>query len=202
MKFQALSLTMIVCAALATAFVASAAQANSDFLGKQQVKIDGTKSDVILTRALGDLRSVFQNYRPALDSTTTVISPVQVSGSSTHPFMQVTMKKCVLLFCETVEMKADITAREVSGKCDKNIALSADITKSSEILSNLYDSLDFTICYTRSQDGSGTLDYSGSAHRASGYQGGVVQSEVYGLMKLQVAPIGAAIKKMMKSLQD
>jgi len=202
-KTQTLSRSLVFCAALATAFLSSAAGgADADFLGKQQIKIDSKNSEVVLGRVLGDIRQVFENYQPAVDSSTTVTSPVQVSGSSTHPFMQVTMKKCVFLFCETVEMKADITAREVSGKCDKNIVLKADISRSSDILSNLYDSLDFTICYSRAQDGTGVLDYAGSAHRAPSYQGGIVQGEVYGLMKLQVAPIGVAIKKALKTLQQ
>lgn len=202
MKFNLSTRPLIACATLATVVMSSiAGAAASDFLGKQQVKMNSSHSEAIFNKALGDLRSVFQNYSPAVDSSTRIVSPLQVSGSSTRPYIEVTMEKCVLLFCKTVELKASVDAQEVSGKCAKNIALTADLARSSEILSSLYSSLDFTLCYNRNQDGTGTIEFSGSARRARSYRGGVVQGEVYNLMKLQVAPISAAIKKTMKTLE-
>jgi hypothetical protein len=168
---------------------------SADMLGRQRLKITSTQSELVINKMMGDIRVIFQNFQPAVDSSTKIVSPLTVTGSSTHPFMEVGMEKCVFLFCETVDMRADITIREVPGKCTKNLLLSADISKSSELLANVYDSLDFNICFMKAQDGTGTLDFVGSAHQASTYSAGVVQGMVYNLMKLQVAPIASAINK-------
>ncbi len=196
MRFRSLGVAVFF--TIFSGSIAAAAPAGSDELGKLQINITSKNSDIVIDKTLGDVRAVFQNYQPAVDGSTKIKSPVQVSGSSTRPFMEVTMEKCVLFICQTVNMKADISVKDVSGKCTKNFILRADLTRSSEILANVYDSLDVAVCYQRSTDGQGTLIFMGSAHHAPGYSGGPVQNEIYQLLKLQIDPIGAATKKVLK----
>jgi hypothetical protein len=195
---QMFYLSAAVLSGLLTGFSAAAGPASSDALGKLQIKISHNNSEIVLNKTLSDVRAVFQNYHPALDSSTKIKSPVRVSGSSTRPFVEVTMEKCVVIVCQTVDMKADITVKDTDGKCTKNFILRADLTRSSEILTNVYDSLDVVGCYQRSADGQGILTFGGSAHHAPKYSGGPIQNEIYQLLKLQLDPIASATKKVLK----
>ena len=205
MKFaKFLDLNVVMTLALTLALIllqvplARAIPATSDSIGKLQIKITSNNSEVVLNKTLGDIRAIFQRYQPALDSQTKIKSPTKVSGSSTRPFFEVTLEKCVLILCQTVDMRADISVKDSEGKCTKNLVLRADLTRSSEILSNVYDSLDVGVCYQRSADGQGTLTLTGSAHHAPKYSGGPIQSEIYQLLKLQLNPIANATKKVLQ----
>lgn len=180
--------------------------ASAEPIGKLEIPIKNSKSEILVERMVGDVRAIFRNYRPGVDSTTTLLTAPQISGSSTHPFMNASMRKCVTVFvvqqCESVELKADITVSEESGKCTKNFLLKADISKSSEMLSNHYGELNFHICFKKAADGTGVVRVVGEAEPATQQRGVVlpVKGIVFDVLKLQLDPIGVAIQKTLKAL--
>jgi hypothetical protein len=190
MKFLFLLLPALVCLP---------AFAGSDSLAQASVKIDNTRSGDVLNRLISNPKAVFEHFQPALDSGSTIVRPVQVTGSATHPNMQVSIKKCVAFVCETVDLDADISIRE--GKqagCDRAFQLVTDLTRSSDLVSSTYDRLDTSICYKASADGRGTLTMNASANQASSYSKGFFQAQMFNMLKLQVAPIVSAVDAVVK----
>lgn len=196
MKISHLRSIGLLSALVTTAFLVQTTFAfgASDSLGKQRVKIETTQSEAALQKTIGNLRGVFQNFRPGVDSATRVLSGPSVSGSSTHPYLKVSMERCVLLMCKTVDLDADITLQETKGTCKKNLLIQADLSRSSDTLSSVYDRLDFAICYNSAQDGRGAIEFTAAAHRAPSFDAGIVQAEVLTVIQLQVAPIARALQ--------
>ena len=184
-------------------FTASPVFAASDFLAEAIVKIDSLRSGEVLNRVVADPKAVFEFYQPALDSGSTIVRPVQVTGPADHPVMQVSIRKCVGFICKTVDLDADVTLREGrSGGCDRSFLMVAGLARSSDIVRNVYDRLDIQICFKASADGRGVLDLSASANQAPQYSQGIVQSEMFKMLKLQVAPIVNAIDQVLRAKES
>lgn len=192
-KWLACAMAVVVVAA-----VTIDAKAASDEIGMIEIPMSAQSPEIVLNKMVGDVRAIFKNYKPA---GVTVKKEVEVTGSSTHPFMTVTMEKCVFLACQTVEMKADLTVVQETGKCAKNYLLKADISKSSETLSDQYGALNFKICFNKSSDGKYALVIKGLAEHGPGH-GGAFQPVVYEVLQAQLDPIGTAIKKSLKAITD
>jgi hypothetical protein len=184
---------------LLPALVSLPAFADSDFLAQASVKIESTHSGEVLNRLAANPKAVFEHFQPALDSGSTIVRPVQVTGSATHPNMQVSIKKCVAFVCQTVDLDANISMRE--GKqagCDRAFQLVADLSRSSDVVRNTYDRLDTSICYKASADGRGTLNMSAGANQAAGYSKGFIQGQIFKMLKMQVSPIVSAVEAVVK----
>jgi hypothetical protein len=186
---------------LAFALVTSlAAHAASTPLATTQVSIPGPHGDAVLQATVADMKSVFQRFQPGLDSSSQIVKPLRVSGTADHPVVQVSIRKCVLVACETVDLEGDATLREVNGPCARNYQLTVDLSRSSRLLSGTYDRLDVTACYrTGGNADSGTLLLEASAHQAAGYSAGLFQRQVLGMLQLQVAPITTALDQVVKA---
>src|SRR5258708_361767 len=90
----------------------SSAFAGSDFLAEQTVLIQSTNSNEVLSRTAGDPKAIFERYQPALDSSSKIVRPVQVSGPANKPVMDVSIQKCMSFVCQTMDLDAVITIRE------------------------------------------------------------------------------------------
>jgi hypothetical protein len=179
--------------------------AQADKLGSLEISINSVKSEILLERMVNEVRTVFHNYKPGVDATTRIVSMPKVTGSSTHPFVNASMEKCVRVLvvdqCQTVDLNADVTVTSEKGQCAKNLLLKADISKSSSLLSDQYSELRFHICFNRSGNGKGSLRIVGDAVIAPP-RGGIVlpvKDIVLDVLKLQLDPIGEAIKKTLKT---
>jgi len=174
-------------------------------LGVVEIPINSVKSETLLDRMVSEVRTVFRNYKPGVDATTKIVAVPKVTGSSTHPFVNASLEKCVRILivdqCQTVDLIADITVASETGKCTKNFVLKADISKSSSLLSDQFSELRFHICYNKTTAGKGSLHIIGNAVVAPS-RGGVVlpvKDIVLDVLKLQLDPIGEAIKKTLKT---
>lgn len=181
------------------AVVSSNAFAASDPLTRTALRVPGPQGEVVLERTVSDLRAIFEKFVPGLDSSSTITKPLSVTGPADRPVVKVSIRKCVVLVCETVDLDAEATIREVSGPCAKNYLLQADLSRSSASLADIYDRLDVAGCYKPSDDGSGTLSLDASAHQAPRYSQGFVQGEIVKMLELQVGPITKAIQDTMKA---
>ncbi|MFN7727980.1 MAG: hypothetical protein ACK5P7_02365 [Bdellovibrio sp.] len=179
-------------------FSSQKAMAASDALAQQSIKIVAKDVDVVLEKTIGNVKSIFNRYKVALDSSTKILSPLQVGGTQTNPTIKVTMEKCVMFICQTVSLDAEITVRTVSGRCEKNYAMAVDLSRSSKTLTDIYDQLNVNICFNKNSTG-GQADLIASAQQAANYSSGIVQREIFKLLQLQVKPIITALNETLRS---
>lgn len=191
MKF---SLCLGLLAALAPIHSALAGFGGSDLLAKRSFEFRASSPDTVLEKTVSDLRAVFRLYKPAFDSSTKVIRPLTVGGSTSHPTINLVAKKCVLFICKEVELDATISLREVSGSCRRNYVLSADLTRSSDMLSDNYESLSVNICYQASGQ-KATSQVVAYADRAPKYSDGAVSKEIIKMLTMQIEPMTEALRK-------
>lgn len=168
--------------------------ASSDPLAKESFFFTASDPGLVLEKTAGNLKAVFKRYQPALDSSTTIVSPLKVGGSDSRPTINVVLKKCVLFVCETVELDASISMRDVAGKCQRQFVMDADLRRSSKAMSDNYQALKVDICY-RSSGQKGQIDIDAFAIRAPSYSEGVVTDEILKMLGLQVKPMSEALRK-------
>jgi hypothetical protein len=178
---------------------AFALDSGSDLLMKTTIQIASTNSDDVLNRTTADLRGVFQRYQPAVDSGSKIVKPLRVSGSASRPILQMSVEKCVLFVCETVDMDAEVVLKESGGPCKRNFTLVGDLSKSSDRLKDTYDSLNVAICYNTDATGAGKLDLVASAHQAPNYDTGIIQQQIFNLLQLQIKPMTKALNDALKA---
>lgn len=176
-----------------------AALADSTFLAEKVIPLNSTRANDVLDKTAADIRMVFQKFELALDSSTKIVVPKKVTGSATRPVMTVTAKKCVLFVCETIELDAESDIREVSGRCDRNFILTANLSRSSKQLREIYDRLEVAVCFKAGADGKNTLKLTGQAHHAAQYNEGLIQNELFKMLQLQVAPLSKALQETLKA---
>ena len=170
----------------------ASARAQSDFLAHQTIQIPGNQPEASLQHVEDNLRSVFERYQPAVDYSLTLVNPVQVGGTLTEPTMKLTLEKCVLIVCKDVNLDAEMSLSQVSGPCDRNLLLVAELGRSSEILTNVYDRFEVQICLKKTQ---GLLDLTASAHQALSYSTGIVQGQILKVLQMQIGPILTAVQQ-------
>jgi hypothetical protein len=150
----------------------------------------------VLDATAGHLNEIFEAYVPALDASSQIVSPKLVSGPAAAPRLQLGIQACVFIICRTIDLDATITIQSVSGACETNLLLTADLTRSTDILSDSYDRLNVSICLNpQARDSQYDLSVSASAHKASSYNSGIYSSNDLRFLKLQTSPILEALNQ-------
>lgn len=175
------------------------AHAESTFLAQKTIGMESTRSSEVLDRALADMRMVFQKFQLSLDSSSSIVVPKKVTGSASRPVMTVTIKKCILFICETLDLDAEVEAREVRGNCDRNFLITANLSRSNPKVRDVYDSLDVSLCYKTAAGGKGSLLLVGSAHHSQSYDQGFLQKEIFKMLQMQVEPLVKAVQVTLKA---
>jgi hypothetical protein len=171
-------------------------EAIDDFLASEQVVFQSRSGLQVLDATAAHLNEIFEAYVPALDSSSQIVSPKLVSGPADAPRLQLGIQACVFIICRTVDLDATITIQSVSGSCETNLLLTADLTRSTDILSNSYDRLNVNICLNPQTGGSQyDLSVSASAHKALSYNSGIYSSNDLRFLKLQTNPILHALNQ-------
>lgn len=195
--------TAVVLATIAIGMLLSTqALADSDALASETVSFASADGAHVLDMTAANLHRVFEIFQPAVDSSSTITSPKVVSGSSSQPRVQVSIRACVFVICKTVDLDTDISIGNVAGSSMKNLLLKADLRRSTDLLSNNFDSLDVQIWLNPAANasrGSGssrfTLKVVATAHHASGYSAGPVSSTALKMLKLQATPMIQALNQ-------
>lgn len=181
-------------------FLVSVAQANThDALAKKSLTYQAADPSRVLTLTADNPKALFERYRPKLDSSSKITSPLQIGGTRDNPVIKVSIRKCVTFICQTVDLDAEVALSPISGSCDKNYFLQADLRRSSDTLSDVYDRLDVTICFKNTKSGEGQLQLVAQARRAPSYSGGVVQKQIMDFLQLQIDPIVSALAETLRT---
>ncbi len=162
--------------------------AGSDFINQTRLTITGANPAQTLEWTAEDLQAVFYKYKPALDSGTRIVRPLVIGGTRREPTLSITLEKCVLFVCQTVDLNADVSITPSQGSCSRNMVMKVDLNRSSQILTDVYESIDVTACLNGK-----TLDLRAEARHASKYSTGPVQQETFKMLKMQIDPIVKAL---------
>jgi hypothetical protein len=184
---------------------AAASAADSDFLAQEKIAISSPKSEDLVKEAVADVAGIFENFQPALDDGSTLVSPVKVTGPKASPTVQLTVRKCVMgLVCQNVDLVGEVTVKPTHGSCTHNFGLHIDMSRSSDILAATYDALNADLCYQKDGSGNGSLTFSASAHHGPRYgldaTTELTQEQILDFLKMQVAPITRAIQTTIQQL--
>ncbi|MBX3018462.1 MAG: hypothetical protein KF767_11265 [Bdellovibrionaceae bacterium] len=152
----------------------------------------------VLNATVAKLKSVFQRYRPVVDSGTTITKPLVVSGSESNPRLQMSAKKCVLFICETVDLDASVTIREVNGNCTRNFILTADLGRSTQKLVDNFRALKVNIC-AQIADASADLRIDAFAERGARYESGTITNEIFKILSAQIPAMTTALTESLKA---
>lgn len=162
--------------------------ATDDFLDRRELSIKSERYGDVIALTAENLKDVFDNFKIAVGSGFTLVKPLVVSGTQAMPNLQATVRKCFAFVCRNVELDTDVTVSEVNGECAENYLLKADLQKSGELLTDVYDNFYTTICAQPTSDGA-KVTLTTYATRSPNYSGGVIASTIQDFLRLQITPI-------------
>lgn len=179
-------------------FVSSFAQAqNSDILLQKNLKLKTANIDTVLKKTEGHLKAIAENFNVRLDGNSKITRAKEVIGTLSQPVYKISIKKCVFLFCQTIDLDAEFSLKAVTGQCNYNYVLQVDLRRSSPMLTDLYSFITTGICIQKTASGA-AASLRVDLLRASSYNTGIVQKQAFGLISLQGESILEAFKAVMK----
>ena len=193
---------VVTLAVLAFGSVARVRAANDTYdpVGNTSIPVPGPDGQKLLESKLTNFKDVIKNFKLAVDSDTEILSPVQYGGTVDQPTLKATVEKCVFIVCETADLDIEFFAAKVSGACDLNLLITADLTRSSALISDLYSKLTMEACFQKNTQG-GALSLLGKAIKAANYSDGTTQEQVLDMLKLQFPAMIKAIHQSLSAPQ-
>lgn len=180
----------------------SFANAGADLLVRKTITFRSEDPTKAFLTSMENLREIFDLFQPGLDSSITLVKGPTITGTSSLPHLRMTLQKCVLIVCESVELSADISFRLVDGQCQHNLEVVADLRGSGKTLTNVYNRLTVPLCFTETSDNNslkmGTIKAEAWAHKSPTYSKGMIQEIIMGVVQKQVDPILKATMKVIK----
>ena len=155
------------------------------------------KIENVIAKTENNIKLFVENFDVKLDSGSKITSPKQISGTLLQPVLKISIKKCVFLFCQNIDLDAEFTLIRTQGSCTYNYQLKADIQRSSALLSDLYLAINSDICIQKTADGA-QAQMQVSLERAPHYNEGVVQKIAFGFIKLQADGLVESFSRVMK----
>lgn len=174
------------------------ASAATDFLAQTKVSYSAQSTDQVFDTTLSKLRSLFEKFMVILDADTKIIRPLQVGGTQSNPTLKATVEKCKLFICQEVTLDAEVSVRQASGNCKKNILMTVDMRRSSDNLSEIYDQILITACYQNKNNTQAEVNFTAVAHQGPNYSQGLIQGEAIKFLRAQVPSIVNALQKSLK----
>lgn len=181
MKIKLLTLSVLLS-------ISTLAFATDDLLDRRELPLKSERFGDVIALTAQNLKDVLDGYQIALGPGFSIVKPLVVSGTQAAPNIQATVRKCFAFVCRNVEVDADLTITKVDGECDENYYLKADLHKSGELLTDVYDHFYTQICARRSSEGA-TISLTSYASRADTYNGGLIASTIQEFLELQITPI-------------
>ncbi len=155
----------------------------------------------VLQKTEADIKAFAENFTVRLDKKSKVVSEQVVSGSVLEPVLNVSIKKCVFIFCQTIDLDAAFKLNVMDGQpganCARNYLLIVDFQRSSSMLADLYQSMNTTICIDKTAAGYEASLQIALVH-AQSYSSGIVQKNAFDLISLQPAAILESFITVMK----
>ncbi len=162
--------------------------AKDDFLSQQDLDIKTGHYEEAIFKTAENLKAIFDHYKIALGPGFYIVKPLEVVGTRSNPVLKGILKKCISFICHDVDLDASLTITKVQGPCDVNYYLKADLSRSSSLLTDIYEYFSTTVCAKRTVSGA-HITLSSSAHRAGTYIGGPISSNILSFLGLQIEPI-------------
>ena len=169
-----------------------AQQEKYELINQQAAQIeskDPLKAVILTTQ---NLKAVLSKFKLNLDSSLKETSPLTLAGTTSHPVIKVTLRKCILFFCKNVTLDAEFSLREFQSSCQKSFVISGDLSRSEATLSEVYSRIDTIVCF-RPTGASGRLDLETRVIQSPKYSSGFVQNEILKVLKLQSQSIQKAM---------
>ena len=184
------------CLLAASAFAAPKSQIEE--LGSNTVVFKSANPTASIDNLVGNFKTVFDAYQPNMDNSTKVLVPAKIGGTNTNPTLHMVVKKCIFLICETVEFNVAVSVQNSQGACPRNFIVTADMSRSSAVLSDNYPKMLIGICaQPASPESQATLRF--VAERGPRFKSGMIQGEILNILRLQVTPISLAIGTALKT---
>lgn len=168
-----------------------------DILLKKTLVLKSNQIEIVLEKTENNIKPFVENFDVKLDSGSKITSPKQISGTQLQPVLKISIKKCIFLFCQNIDLDAEFTLIKTQGTCDFNYQLKADIQRSSALLSDLYLAINTDICIQKTADGA-NAELQLSLEHAPQYDEGVVQKIALGFIKLQADGLLESFSRVMK----
>lgn len=170
-----------------------------DLLLQKNLTLKTTDLAIVMKKTESNIKLFVDNFDVKLDSGTKIVSAKQVGGTILQPVLKVSVKKCVLFVCQTNDLDAEFTLEKVTGSCDYNYKLIADLQRSSPGLTDLYSHFVNEICIKKTTTaGTASVKLTVNLLRAPTYITGVVQKETFKFIKLQADGLVNSFTKVMK----
>lgn len=182
---------------LVLGFTISAQAQEFDTLLQESLTLKTKNLDLVLEKTINDIRPFVENFNIKLDSGTKITSPKVITGTTLQPVLKTSVKKCVFVVCQKIDLDAEFTLREVNGNCDLNYQLSTDLQRSSQVLTDLYSFINTDICINKTSVGANTTLTVTLIH-ANNYDTGVVQKQAFAFIKLQADSILESFKTVIQ----
>ena len=184
-----------------TQFISFAWSQEQEILVQHKLVMQTQDMKLVLKKTEADIKAFAENFTVHLDKNSKVVSPQRVSGSTLEPVLNVSIKKCVFIFCQTIDLdvafKLTVLDGQPAAHCARNYLLVVDFQRSSSMLSDLYQSMNTLICINKTAAGYETSLQIALMH-AENYSSGIVQKNAFDLISLQPAAILESFIKVMK----
>ncbi len=174
----------------------SSAQQSGDLLLKKSLILKTPSLEKVLAKTESNIKVFADNFNVKLDSGSKIINPKKVGGTLMQPVLNITIRKCVFLFCQTIDLDAEFDLKVVNGPCDFNYELNVDLQRSSQMLTDLYSRIVTQICVKKNATG-GTAALQVDLIHAPNYQSGIVQKQAFSLISLQGQSLLETFKSVM-----
>lgn len=170
---------------------------DSDLLFQKSVTLKTADLITVMQKTENNIKIFADNFNVRLDSKSKITSAKEVIGPILQPVYKISIRKCVLLFCQTIDLDAEFSLKTKSGNCTYNYDLVVDLQRSSSMLADLYSYINTSICIQKVAGGA-TAALRVNLIHAAGYETGVVQKQAFDLISLQGESIFESFQTVMK----
>lgn len=170
-----------------------------DQLLQKDITLHSNQIDLVFQKTENNIKVFLENFSVKLDNGSKIVSPQIIAGTILQPVLKVSVKKCVFIFCQTIDLDAEFTLNKVASTpdCDFKYQLTGDLQRSSILLADLYSQLNTDICIKKNASGAMARLIVG-LERSGSYQKGAVQKQALGFIKLQAEGLVLSFMRVMK----
>ena len=188
--------SILVALSCTVLFLTTQIQAQEIVLNKS-MNLMTSQFDLVLHKTENNIKLFVDHYQIKLDKGSKITSPQETSGTLLQPVLKVSVKKCVFIVCEKIDVDIEFTLVKTTGTCDLNYILVGDMRRSSVQLAELYSHLNTKMCLTKTPEGA-TAQLQIEILKAPTFKKGSVQKEILKFFKLQADAIVESFSMVMK----
>jgi hypothetical protein len=169
-----------------------------DVLVQKKLNVITDEFDQVLLKTENNIKAFVDHFQVKLDSGSKITSPKVVTGTLLQPVLKISVRKCVFIVCNSIDLDAEFTLKKATATaaCETPYVLLGDLRRSSALLANNYSDINTAICIKRTVTGA-VASLNVVLVRASHFKSDVVQTETLKFFKLQAASLIDSISKVL-----